>query len=84
MSENYWNYRVMRKTLRSGVCGREHHHYGIYEVYYRCGKPTNWSQNASAVFYENLEDIVPTLNKMLRGATELPILSHETGEEIDA
>ena len=82
MPENYWNYRVMRKTLR--VNEREYHGYGIYEVYYRCGKPTNWSQNASDIYYDNKEDIVPTLNKMLRGATELPILDHATGEEIDA
>jgi hypothetical protein len=78
MPDNYWNYRVMRKVEEGFYL------FGIYEVYYRCGKPTNWSKNPVEVSTDDPTEMESILNKMLRGATEFPILDYATGEEIDA
>lgn len=80
MPDKYWNYRVMRKKF--SINDTEYTMYGIYEVYYRCGKPSNWSQDAQPIVTDDSEEITQTLNKMIRGATEFPILDHATGEEI--
>lgn len=82
MPEKYWNYRVMRTQVFIG--DTEYFMYGIHEVHYRCGKPDNWSKNVMAVSSDDVTDIKPTLEKMLRGATEFPVLDFATGEEIDA
>ena len=71
--ESYWNYRIMRD--RDGL-------FNIYEVYYRCGKVKNWSSEPASVLTDEVDEIASSLEKMLRGAKEFPVLDHETGEEI--
>lgn len=82
MPDKYWNYRVMRRIVILNDVPYDT--FGIYEVYYRCGKPDNWSKEPVGLNFDDDLDIKPTLEKMLRGATEFPILDYATGEEIDA
>lgn len=72
--ESHWNYRVMRRVINGETF------YGIHEVYYRCGKVSNWTQEAVKLDY--LDNPHEVLEKILRGAKEFPALDYNTGKEL--
>lgn len=82
MPDKHWNYRIMRRTFI--VNDIPYDSYGIHEVYYRCGKPFNWSREPIVLDFDDILDIKPTLEKLTRAVTEFAPLDYTTGEEIDA
>lgn len=72
--DSYWNYRVMKRWTAEGYTS------SIHEVYYRCGRIRGWTQEP--VVLDHLDDFIGTMEKILRGAKELPPLDYYTGKEL--
>ena len=68
-----WNYRVMCHEYDGEIS------YCIHEVYYDDdGKVTGWTQSASALFGESVEELIRDAELMSK-AIKLPILDFESG-----
>lgn len=65
-----WNYRVIRKTLKTI------HYYNIHEVYYnKAKKITGWTKTpVGADGSESIKDLRLTLSMMLCDSLKFPIL----------
>lgn len=75
--KSHWNYRVMRIAHLD-----KNEEYGIFEVYYDAnGNVEGWTENASRIYTDNLEEIKRTLDLMSR-ALNKPILDYKSGKEI--
>lgn len=74
--KSHWNYRVMRINNK-----HKNEEYGIFEVYYKNGKPDGWTEEAVRIYTDNFDEIKETLQYM-QEALEKPILDYQTGKEI--
>ena len=74
-----WTYRVMRQEVGGEVI------FQIYEVYFKDGVADCWTEDSCAVMYNETTDDNWSLKKAFEQqmeALDLPVLDHDTGEEI--
>lgn len=71
-----WNHRVMKRVFIEQATGEEIEWYGIHEVYYDNGKVSGFTEDATRVSAEGLDELRQTLEWML-AALDKPTLDYD-------
>lgn len=66
-----WNYRIMKHSHKSGD------YYAIHECFMDNGVVTSWTEDEIAPLGETVEELIETLEMMLKDAKKNEVLDYE-------